>query len=304
MRPLIIGFGEALIDKLPSGDVVGGAPLNFSVRAAELIARLDGDAAIVTRIGDDDDGKLIRGLLAQTKLDLSAVQVDSRLPTGFVDVDIDEQDQPSYTIGRDVAWDAIEFDSTVEVIARRANAICFGTLVQLGKVSQQTLFQFLSEAPTAIKILDLNLREPLPSLSTVALSLEAADVLKCNLDELQQLARWFELKERADGAVISQQLQDQFQLRCVFWTRGKEGCCWQSGAKQVTSPVPQLTAEPKADSVGAGDAASAALAIGLVHGWTPERIVAAANLCGAFAASRRGATARLSDEVLDTILAP
>ena len=33
---MIVGFGEALIDILPSGEVVGGAPLNFSIRAAEL----------------------------------------------------------------------------------------------------------------------------------------------------------------------------------------------------------------------------------------------------------------------------
>ena len=303
MRPLIIGFGEALIDKLPSGDVVGGAPLNFSVRAAELGAKLGCDAAIVTRIGDDQDGLSIRNLLHTSNLDLSALQVDSNLPTGFVNVQIDSGGQPSYTIGRDVAWDEIEFDQAAQALAHRASVICFGTLVQLGKTSQATLFQFLSDAHSATKILDLNLREPLPSLSTVALSLEAADVLKCNLDELRQLAEWFNLSERVEGAAIARQLQTQFQLRCIFWTRGASGCCWQSGSTQVQSPVPQLVSQADADSVGAGDAASAALAVGIVKDWSPERIVAAANLCGAYAASQRGATVPLTAEILEKIVA-
>ncbi len=301
VTPLIIGIGEALIDKLPTGDVVGGAPLNFAVRAAELSDRFGCMTALVTRIGDDQDGRSIRDRLSETKLDLSALQTDAHLPTGYVNVVLDPQGQPSYTIGRDVAWDVIEYDPITKSLASRASAICFGTLVQLGKISQATLFQFLTDATEAIKVLDLNLRQPLPSRSTIAMSLEAADVLKCNLDELRHLAEAFDLEERTDGVRIASQLQSEFQLRGVFWTRGEAGCCWQSGDIRIVMPVPRLAAEPNADSVGAGDAATAALTLGLVLNWSPERIVAAANLCGAFAASRRGPTAPLTDEILNKI---
>jgi len=306
VAPVVIGFGEALIDKLPSGEVVGGAPLNFSLRAAELGDFFGCEAAIVTRIGRDRYAEMILERLRASKLDLSAVQFDAVLPTGFVDVSLDPQGQPSYTIGRNVAWDAIEFDAATRDLAARASAsqtsaICFGTLVQLDQRSRATLLQFLAAVPSTIKILDLNLRHPLPSREIVTVSLKLADVLKCNLEELQQLAAWFELKERSDGSEIAEQLQLQFNLQAVFWTRGAEGCCWQAGAEQVVAEVPSLTAAPNADSVGAGDAASAALAIGLVLNWPPHRIVAAANLCGAFAASRRGATTPLSQAVLERL---
>ena len=306
MIPVIIGFGEALIDKLPSGEVVGGAPLNFALRAAELGDCLGCQAAIVTRLGRDHHGDMILQRLEASKLDLSAVQFDEVLPTGFVDVSLNSQGQPSYAIGRNVAWDAIEFDAATSDLTNRAAtagtaAICFGTLVQLDARSRTTLVQFLAAVSSAIKILDLNLRHPLPSRETVYSSLEFADVLKCNLEELQQLAAWFELAERADGSRIAEQLQSQFKLRAVFWTRGAEGCCWQYGSEQVVAAVPRLEAEPFADSVGAGDAASAALAIGLVLNWSPQRIVAAANLCGAFAASRRGATTPLDQAVLERL---
>lgn len=297
MLPLIVGFGEALIDKLPSGDVVGGAPLNFSVRCAELGAYLGCQAAIVTRIRADAHGRQIHARLHDSTLDLSGLQFDEHLPTGFVDVFLDH-DQPTYTIGRQVAWDAIEFDEAARKLAERASVVCFGTLVQLAERSAQTLRQFLSTANAATKILDLNLRNPLPSLQTVEFSLQQADILKCNLEELQQLATWFSLDQPTVGIAIAAQLQTRFDLRAVFWTRGPEGCCWQSKSNCLVADVPKFAAEPNADSVGAGDAAAAALAIGLVLGWDPEQIVRVANLCGSFAASRRGATAPLTEEVL------
>ncbi len=301
MVPLVIGFGEALIDKLPSGEVVGGAPLNFSLRAAELGGHLGCKAALVTRIGRDRHGQMILERLAGSTLDLSAIQTDLEVPTGFVDVKLDADGQPSYTIGRHVAWESIESDSAMASLATQATAICFGTLVQLGPKSHGTLLHLLESCSSAIKILDLNLRNPPPSLESVSLSLQHADVLKCNLEELQQLAEWFYLDEQSDGSKIASQLQTQFALHAVFWTRGAAGCCWQSRGEQIVAEVPRLAAEPNADSVGAGDAASAALAIGLVLDWPAPRIVNAANLCGAFAASRRGATAPLTPEVLSRL---
>jgi fructokinase len=297
LRPLIVGFGEALIDKLPSGDVVGGAPLNFSVRTAELGSFFGCDAAIVTRIRRDAHGQQVEARLRASKLDLSGLQFDEQLPTGFVDIVL-QNEEPDYTIGRHVAWDAIAFDEAVDRLAQRAAVVCYGTLVQLAEVSAVTLKQFLNAAKSATKVLDLNLRKPMPSLETVDFSLQQANVLKCNLEELQQLAVWLSLDETTDGQAIALQLQKRFGLQAVFWTRGAEGCCWQSGTTCVVADVPKFEAQADADSVGAGDAASAALAIGLVLGWHPERIVMAANLCGAFAASRRGATIPLTDAVL------
>ncbi len=306
MRPLIVGFGEALIDRFQKHghEVVGGAPLNFAVRAAELGTHFDCDAALVTRIGDDERGHAISQRLERSALLRNAVQVDPNLPTGVVEVNDHDASNPTYTIGRNVAWDAIAFDDTVQSLAERAAVVCYGTLVQLDSRSQATLTQFLSVASSATKILDLNLRKPLPTLDTVSLSLEHADVLKCNLEELQQLAAWFELPERLDGQVIAARLQSQFGLRAVFWTRGPHGCCWQDGNTCYEAEVPRFESEPKADSVGAGDAACAALAIGLVLDWAPDHIVRAANRCGAFVASRQGATTPLDIELIRSLRQP
>jgi fructokinase len=66
MTKVIVGFGEALVDVLPSGEVVGGAPLNFAVRAAELAQPLGWSAALISRIGSDERGQKVLNHLQQT----------------------------------------------------------------------------------------------------------------------------------------------------------------------------------------------------------------------------------------------
>jgi fructokinase len=301
MLPVIIGFGEALIDILPTGEVIGGAPLNFAMRAAELGELHHCRSVLVTRIGADKRGKRILERLRQSPVDLSGTQIDDQRPTGYVNVSLNNG-QPDYTIGRNVAWEAIEPSDTALRLATQAKAICYGTLSQLGEVTAATLRQLLGRSSQAVRILDLNLRKPLPALNTIEWSLQQADVLKCNLEELQQLATWFNLSDLHRFQSVSRQLQNRFQLQSVFLTRGNEGCSWLDGTDLITSEVPQLYPELHADSVGAGDAACAALAVGLVQGWDVQRIVRVANWCGAHAACTCGATAPLGEEVIRMVV--
>lgn len=302
MLPLIIGFGEALIDILPSGEVIGGAPLNFSLRVAELGQWLDCRSALITRVGKDERGARIVQLIEQSSLDVSGVQVDSQLPTGYVNVTLNDG-QPDYTIAEQVAWEAIASNDDVRALASRATAICFGTLSQRGPVTAQTLTELLQQSARAVKILDLNLRKPNPSLEIIRWSLQQADVLKCNTEEICQLASWLRLADASDLMSVAGQLQEQFQLRSIFLTQGAEGCCWLAEGRMTSDTVPRLPQHSEADSVGAGDAASAALAVGLVHGWEVARIVRVANWCGAYAASTRGATTPIDDKSMREILA-
>ena len=141
MSKLVLGFGEALVDVLPSGEVVGGAPLNFSVRAAQLGQAVGFTTALISRIGSDARGEKILQHLRHTPLDTSAIQVDATHPSGFVDVTL-EDGHPSYVIGEQVAWDHIAFDDTDAQIARRSSALCLGTLSHRRQTTRQTLARF------------------------------------------------------------------------------------------------------------------------------------------------------------------
>ncbi len=299
-QKLIVGFGEALVDVLPSGEVVGGAPLNFAFRAAEIGMIAECRAALVTRIGADDRGEVILSQLNNSQLDTNCVQVDSQLQTGYVDVTIADG-QPSYVIADDVAWDAITWDSQLADLAHQTATICYGTLVQRHHASRLALERFLDTASSALKILDINFRKPWPNCEVIESSLRSANILKCNEDELFQLAQWLRLDSVDEALDIAAEVQDRFDLKSVFWTRGANGCRWQEGRSVIDGKVPKLAAERDADTVGAGDAASAALAVGVTVGWSPEQIVSVANLCGAFVASRRGPTAPLDADTLASI---
>ncbi len=294
----IAGFGEALIDVFPTGEVIGGAPLNFSIRCAELCRPVGWQAGLISRIGDDPRGHRILALLEARGVDSRAVQIDSEHPTGSVDIVL-RNGHADYTFASNVAWDHIALEQSAEDLAARCSVFCFGTLAQRSATTANTLRALIERASHATRLLDLNLRRPYPSLECVRTSLELCNVLKCNAEELDWLGTRLQIDGPAgDRQATAARLLERFDLQCVFWTRGAEGCVWQAPTGMTTAAVPPLESAPDADSVGAGDAATAALAVGLAAGWRPERIVAAANRCGAFAASRRGATFPLPDSLI------
>src|SRR5579885_579364 len=153
---LIVGIGEALWDVLPSGKHLGGAPLNFAYIASLLGNR----SVIASRVGQDALGRKIRNELSARNLDTSAVQVDLNLPTGTVDVRF-QNGQPEYEIRKPVAWDALEWSSEWQRLARRCDAVCFGTLAQRSSQSRATILQFVEHTPrSSLRVFDINLRKP------------------------------------------------------------------------------------------------------------------------------------------------
>ncbi|MCR9295139.1 MAG: PfkB family carbohydrate kinase [bacterium] len=301
---MILGFGEALIDVLPSGEVVGGAPLNFSIRAAELASRMAVPVGMLSRVGQDQRGQRIQDLLHSRNVLSEGIQVDPVHPTGYVDVQL-EHGEATYTIGTNVAWDHIAWSATAARWASQARLICFGSLAQRSETSRDTLSKMLDDASQAIKIFDINLRRPLPELQILKQGLARSNVLKCNESELNWLAEHLPMAGET-AETIASELRERFGLDYVFWTRGKQGCVLQDAQDTVDFPIQVDLARfslphENADTVGAGDATSAALAVGLLQDWPAARIVRAANLCGAYAANSQGATAELPMEFIDWI---
>ena len=102
-KHVVVGLGEALWDMLPSGKHLGGAPLNFA-----YIASLLGEhAMIATRIGKDPLGNQIQSELAKRALDTSAIQIDAELPTGTVEVRL-QNGQPEYEIRQPAAAELLQ----------------------------------------------------------------------------------------------------------------------------------------------------------------------------------------------------
>jgi fructokinase len=94
------------------------------------------------------------------------------------------------------------------------------------------------------------------------------------------------------------QIIDRYSLDLFVLTRGKLGTKIYSLDEIVEGMPAYFNPEEKADSVGAGDACSAAILHGVVRDWPLQKTANLANQLGAYVASRSGATPNLPLEIL------
>ena len=282
MKYLLVGIGELLWDLLPSGKQLGGAPTNFAYH----VNRLGGEAVIISRVGKDELGEEILLRLEALGLTSRFISTDEDHPTGTVSVKLDQEGTPSFTIEEEVAWDYLTEDQNLRSLASRTDAVCFGTLAQRSPAASRAIGNFLrNTSESALRIFDLNLRPPHYSREIIQKSLKLANILKLNAGELAFLADLFELS----GDPISQisRIAERFDLRVVALTRGSRGSLlWLDGQHSENDGN---TVEV-VDTVGAGDAYTAAMALGLLKGLELERINQIANRVASYICTCRGAT--------------
>jgi fructokinase len=278
-----VGLGELLWDLLPSGKQLGGAPANFA-----YITNLLGDAGIpASRLGRDPLGDEAIQRLAQLGLSADFVQQDPAHPTGTVKVEIDAAGQPRFEISEPVAWDFLEWTPAWQQISQKADAICFGSLAQRSSQSRSTIRNFLrATRPEALRIFDANLRQNFYTVEILAESMQLATVVKLNHEELPKIMAMFELEHRSDDD-SARRLLSSYNLMLVCITRGNGGSLLISSDEYNEHPGFKVKI---ADTVGAGDAFTAALVHGYLRGTPLMRINETANRMGAWVASHSGAT--------------
>jgi fructokinase len=294
-RPIVVGLGELLWDLFPTGKQLCGAPANFA-----YITALLGDSGIVaSRVGDDRLGQEALWHLKSCGLDVNRVQRDLSHPTGTVKVAVDSKGQPEYQITENVAWDFLEFSEDWIALARSAHAVCFGSLAQRNSVSRSTIRAFLSALPSfAIGIFDVNLRQSFFSPEVLRDSLRHAKVLKLNQQEFPRFLDLLQCPlrdaQRSDVSA-ARWLCREFSLRLVCITRGASGSALVTADSQHEHAGFSVKV---ADTVGAGDAFTAALVHHALRGSSLAMMNTAANRMGAWVASQEGATPAADPEIL------
>ena len=285
----VVGIGELLWDLLPTGAQIGGAPANYSYHAGALGA----EARTISRVGNDALGWNLRTQLDAIGVSTQHVQVDATMPTGTVAVELDASGQPSYRIMANVAWDNLQITPDAMMVVSAADALCFGTLAQRNVVARDTIRMLVAASPSgALRILDVNLRQHYFSPQLIEESLLLATVLKVNDVELPQLAAMFGLTGSEHAQM--EQIAERWQLRAVALTRGEKGSAlltehaWSEHRGVAVRVV---------DTIGAGDAFTAALTIGLLSGWALDDVNLQANRVAAFVASQAGGTPVLSPDI-------
>jgi len=285
----LVGIGELLWGIFPTGKGLGGAPANFVYHASAL----GGEGLIVSCVGSDRLGDEMLERLGTLSLDYKYVASDLEHPTGTSSIKVGAEGNPSFTIQENVAWDFIPKSQQLIELSKGINAVTFGTLAQRSEVSRATIRAFIRKIPSSVLcIFDINLRQAFYSREVIEWSLEACNVLKLNEEELQVLAHLLSLE--SDELRLLHDLSRRFNLELIALTKGAGGSLMYSQERIYTHEGYKTEV---VDTVGSGDAFTAALALGMLSGSDLRTINDYANRVASFVCSKRGATPPVTDDL-------
>ena len=292
---IICGLGELLWDLLPSGERLGGAPANFTVMAS----RLGNRGVIASRLGADGLGTKALAELKRFPVDLSYLQTDPDHPTGTVGVEILDG-EPHYVIHEPVAWDFLEWTPQWRALAEQVDAVCFGSLGQREPASRETIRQFVAATRhECVRVFDVNLRAPFYSARLIAESLSRATIFKLNEGEVPIVLALLggpsmAGAEQTEAALRSaaRWLLERYPLKMVAITMGAHGSLLVTHDEHDRHMGLKTSV---ADTVGAGDAFTAALVDAYLRGVSLYQMNDAGNRWGSWVASQAGAMPELDD---------
>jgi fructokinase len=271
---MILAIGEILYDIFPDHRRLGGAPFNFAFHLKKIGLRV----RLVSRVGNDADGRRIRTVLADHRFETESIQIDRHHPTGRVRVQLDEEGVPTFDIVADVAYDYLAFDTTIARLLENCTLIYFGSLIQRTTQGFNTLQRILSRRrPQTRCFYDVNFRPNGYNERVVRESLRHTDVLKLNEEELDILKQFHTWAQPTDQFV--RWLMQHYGIEQVALTRGAAGSVLFSGSKTVDMMPPPL--EATVDTVGAGDAFASILAVGFLRQWPAQKTLTAASALAA-----------------------
>jgi len=277
----VLAFGELLWDVIDGVPYIGGAAFNF---AAHL--RLCGvSSSLVSHVGTDELGIRARREVESLHVDASFITDDPVHPTGTVVATL-QNGIPSYDIKTDVAWDFIQIPNGIP-LPDSPRAFYFGTLAQRGEVSRDTLFRLLRAYPGIEVFFDVNLRQSFWNESVIRESLPFATFVKLNDEESDKLSTILNGRHLGVREFAAFLLHEYPQLKAVITTLGADGCLVsEASGRQFQSPA---TPDKPVDTVGAGDAFSAAFIAAWLSGASAEEAARAGNIRGGLVASLPGA---------------
>lgn len=281
----ILSVGEILWDVFEDKEFLGGAPLNFAVSAQ----RLGNTVALLSAVGADARGTLATNSVRNVGVSTNLIQTVPGIATATAIVTTDASGGATFIFHRPAAFDFVTLNEPYlsEISRLQPDWICFGTLAHTTEEAEQRLRYLLDVNPHARRFYDINLRDGHWNLDLVQRLSRLASIIKLNETEAERL---FELIHGSQSFSIeafcrSWSSMHGSEMICV--TLGSKGCAvWQDNQVRIFVGFPITVV----DTVGAGDAFSAAFLHGHQIGWPIEKTAAFANALGAIVASRAGAS--------------
>ena len=270
-------FGEVLFDCFPDGNsVLGGAPFNVAwhLQAFGLLPLM------ITRVGDDELGEQVQSAMRDWNMDTDGVQQDAEHPTGTVDIEF-EDGEPRYTIVEHRAYDYIDAGSLPS--SSEGSLLYHGSLALRNQKSREALTK-LKQDHTGSIFMDVNLRDPWWQRESVLALADDADWVKLNEDELAQLG-----SRAGDIRSQAREFIEAHGLKGLVVTLGANGAIALTDDGDISEVKPSQTLRV-VDTVGAGDAFTSVLILGLTKAWPLDQTMQRAQEFASLMVGQQGAT--------------
>ena len=288
----VVSFGEILWDKLPSGKVPGGAPLNFAYR----LNSFENSLSIISKVGDDSLGKGLTEFLNKNGLDTEHIQISKIYKTGEVNVSIDKNGIADYDILNPVAWDDISLNLKNIELTKNSSVFVFGSLICRNMTSRRTLKELLKIAP--FKLFDINLRPPYYNMNLIEELMLSSDFIKFNYEEIEEISTIY-INKKATLENMIETISEKTKTKNICVTMGEKGACYYTNNSFYYQDGFKINV---LDTVGAGDSFLATLVEGILNKTKPQEILKKACAVAALVASKEGATPPVSMTEINDLL--
>ena len=285
----VLVYGMIIFDKIEGKEYIGGPALNVALHMACKGSR----PVFVSAVGDDRLGENAVQLLGKCGISTDYVDKDSIHETGRVDVVLDEKGNPAFDIKRDVAYDFIRLTEPQfeQLAAEEFDLLYFGTVSRRSEVTEETFRQLLSRCSFRNKFYDINLREGHYSADLIDFSLSHTDILKLNEHEVLWLAEILKTNLESEEEII-EWIFRKYLVKIIIITRGSRGVEIRTPELSKALDVVKV---PVKDTVGAGDAFSAAFIMEYLSSGDVVKAAEKGNELGMYVVSRSGAVPELEE---------
>ncbi|PHT46403.1 Fructokinase-2 [Capsicum baccatum] len=295
---LIVSFGEMLIDFVPTVSGVslaeapgflkapGGAPANVAI----AVTRLGGKSAFVGKLGDDEFGHMLAGILKQNGVQADGINFDTGARTALAFVTLRADGEREFMFYRNPSADMLLKPEELNLdLIRSAKVFHYGSISLIVEPCRSAHLKAMEVAKEAGALLsyDPNLRLPLwPSAEEAKKQIKSiwdkADVIKVSDVELEFLTGNPKIDDESAMSLWHP------NLKLLLVTLGEKGCNY------YTKTI---------DTTGAGDSFVGALLTKIVDDQAIiqdearlKEVLRFACACGAITTTKKGAIPALPTE--------
>lgn len=298
----VITVGEMLVEVMRKdvdspldepGEFVGPFPSGAPAIFIDAVAKLGMDSGIIGGIGDDEFGDCLSKRLKRDGVSLSGVKVDGELSTGvaFVSYFADGSRKFLYHMGNSAAGVITEGDVTRSSVKDADLLHINGSSLAMGEGMRGACYEAVEIAEEeGIEIsFDPNLRTELLGVEKTreicSPVLESCDLFIPGADELLGITG-----DSTEGEAVESVLKKGVDIVAV--KDGQAGCKIYTQKQTVRADAFDVE---EVDPTGAGDAFSAAIAVGWLEEMDLEYLSLFANAVGGMAVTGKGPMEGLPD---------